>query len=264
MQKYLDVDILKSMSEIVKNQTAFYQSDFTIDKSRLLKDIIEQKKKNPLYMWLVRPSGTQMLALADVLTKESAAYNTWLYYSEQEAEQKYLAFVIEPLTLIESQESIIKGNIYELDYFKSCDTVKSLAVASEIVYIYEHGTLSAEKAKSLDYDYLAYNYGDKIGTETAPLSDCQLSAAVLDFKDLIKQSKEEDIEVRISKLSEENLRFELDKIKRELKKDKKKVEVSAWYEKLGGEKGISKLAELLKVKIEKDNNAFGRVSLKKE
>ena len=72
-------------------------------------------------MWFCRPSGTHCFRERDVFLKDTAPHNTWRFYMEQTSD-RVLAYAIE---LTGKERGKIKGNLYELDYSKHYERVKT-------------------------------------------------------------------------------------------------------------------------------------------
>lgn len=136
MQKFENVDILKSLNAIMQTHTKHYKSDFEIDKETLKQAAKSQNPADKKYLWLCRTSGTWCLRERDTFLKGSREHNTFCFYAEQTSD-KILAYAVE-LTGIDRGK--IKGNLYELDYQKHYQYVKdaSLPVGTTKL-VYENG-----------------------------------------------------------------------------------------------------------------------------
>ena len=58
LQKFENVDVIASLEAIMKQNTAFYQSDFDIDKQILQKAAVSPIPEDKRLLWFSRPSGT--------------------------------------------------------------------------------------------------------------------------------------------------------------------------------------------------------------
>ena len=61
LQKFENVDVIASLEAIMKQNTAFYQSDFEIDKQILQKAAISPVPEDKRLLWFSRPSGDVLL-----------------------------------------------------------------------------------------------------------------------------------------------------------------------------------------------------------
>jgi hypothetical protein len=57
LQKFENVDVIASLEAIMKQNTAFYQSDFDIDKQILRKAAVSLIPEDKRLLWFSRPSG---------------------------------------------------------------------------------------------------------------------------------------------------------------------------------------------------------------
>ena len=83
LQKFENVDVIASLEAIMKQNTAFYQSDFDIDKQILRKAAVSLIPEDKRLLWFSRPSGTCCFRERDVFLKDTRQHNTWRFYGEQ-------------------------------------------------------------------------------------------------------------------------------------------------------------------------------------
>lgn len=137
LSKFENVDVIASLEAIMKQNTAFYQSDFEIDKRILREAASRPAAEEKRLLWFSRPSGTCCFRERDVFLKDTRQHNTWRFYGEQ-TRDKILAYAVE---LTGKENGIIKGNLYELDYARHYERVKDRELAADTVrLVYEHGT----------------------------------------------------------------------------------------------------------------------------
>ena len=137
LNKFENVDVTASLEAIMKQNTAFYQSDFDIDKEIIKRAAESPNAGDKMLLWFSRPSGTYCFRERDVFISDTAPHNTWRYYKEQ-SRDPILAYAVE-LTWTEGGK--IKGNLYELDYEKHYERVKDHTLAAgTVTLVYEHGT----------------------------------------------------------------------------------------------------------------------------
>lgn len=137
MNKFEDVDVIASLEAIMKQNTAFYQNDFDLDRNILQKAAASPTAEDRRLLWFSRPSGTSCFRERDVFLKGTRQHNTWRFYGEQ-TRDKVLAYAVELTGIVNGK---IKGNLYELDYARHYERVKDKELAADTVrLIYEHGT----------------------------------------------------------------------------------------------------------------------------
>lgn len=136
MNKFEDVDVITSLEAIMKQNTAFYQSDFEIDKRILREAASRPAAEEKRLLWFSRPSGTCCFRERDVFLKDTGAHNTWRFHKEQ-TRDRVLAYAVE-LTGVEDGK--IRGNLCELDYAQHYQRVKEQSVPAETVRLfYDYG-----------------------------------------------------------------------------------------------------------------------------
>ena len=94
MQKFENVDIIKSLRAIMNTNTKHYQSDFDIDIETLIKAVKKQDSVDKRYIWLSRPEGTWCLRERDIFIRGTWEYNTLCFYAEQ-TRDRILVYAVE-------------------------------------------------------------------------------------------------------------------------------------------------------------------------
>ena len=108
LQKFENVDVITSLEAIMKQNTAFYQNDFDIDKQILQKAAVSPIPEDKRLLWFSRPSGTCCFRERDVFLKDTRQHNTWRFYGEQTCD------TMSNLLLLEDDISLIDGLNYSL------------------------------------------------------------------------------------------------------------------------------------------------------
>ena len=136
LNKFENVDVIASLEAVMKQNTAFYQSDFDIDR-RILQEAADRSgDTDRRLLWFSRPSGTCCFRERDVFLKDTRQHNTWRFYGEQ-TRDTVLAYLVE---LTGTERGKIKGNLYELDYPQHFREVAEKSIpADNYTLIYEHG-----------------------------------------------------------------------------------------------------------------------------
>lgn len=136
LNKFENVDVIASLKAVMKQNTAFYQSDFDIDR-RILQEAADRSgDTDRRLLWFSRPSGTCCVRERDVFLKDTRQHNTWRFYGEQ-TRDTVLAYLVE---LTGTERGKIKGNLYELDYPQHFREVAEKSIpADNYTLIYEHG-----------------------------------------------------------------------------------------------------------------------------
>ncbi len=137
MNKFENVDIIASLDAIMRQNTAFYQNDFEIDKEIIQKAAASPAAEDKRLLWLSRPSGTYCFRERDVFLKDTRQHNTWRFYGEQ-TRDNVLAYAV---TITGTEDGKIKGDLYELDYPQHFEHVAEQGLPADTVPLhYEHGS----------------------------------------------------------------------------------------------------------------------------
>lgn len=155
LNKFENVDVTASLEAIMKQNTAFYQSDFDIDKEIIKRAAESPNAGDKMLLWFSRPSGTCCIKERDAFLKDTREHNTWKFYGEQ-TRDRVLAYAVE-LTGI--QDGKITGNLYELDYQQHYKHVTEQALpADNYMLIYEHGEREQPAARPFDASIYLLGY----------------------------------------------------------------------------------------------------------
>ncbi|MEY8321813.1 hypothetical protein AAK894_12215 [Lachnospiraceae bacterium 46-61] len=197
MQKFENVDILKSLKAIMQTHTEHFQSDFDIDIK-----ILKQAAKSPTpedkkYLWICRPAETWCLRERDTFIKDTREHNTFCFYAEQ-TRDKILAYAVE-LTGIEKGR--VTGSLYELDYQKHYKHVKDASVpAGDTKLIYQNGERTQEAGKRITGD-ADPDLGKFLNFEEQPKDPAALQNVLRNEKHSRERLKSGDIKEHIETLS---------------------------------------------------------------
>lgn len=147
MNKFENVDVIASLDAIMRQNTAFYQDDFDIDKRILQEAAARPGAEDRKILWFSRPSGTCCVRERDVFLKDTRQHNTWRFYGEQ-TRDTVLAYLVE---LTGKEDGKLKGNLYELDYEQHFRRVIEKSVpADNYTLVYEHGERSIPAGQYFD------------------------------------------------------------------------------------------------------------------
>lgn len=164
MNKFENVDILASLEAIMRQNTAFYQSDFEIDKEIIQKAAASPAAEDKRILWLSRPSGTYCFREQDVFLKDTRQHNAWRFYGEQTRDH-ILAYAV---TITGTEDGKIKGDLYELDYPQHFKHVAEQALPADTVTLhYEHGSRTQPATQRFD-GYPDPQLGEFVRGETQP------------------------------------------------------------------------------------------------
>ncbi len=130
---FYNCDVLAVLQEIVNKYVEHYQTDFTKYDKRFLEEAANSSEYERKHIvWLARPCGTECFYERDIYVSETHPHHAWKYYHD-ETSDKIAAYAIE-LHGIES--GIVRGDLYELDYAKHCESVKRDVLPNTTVIMY--------------------------------------------------------------------------------------------------------------------------------
>ena len=257
------MDVIASLEAIMKQNTAFYQSDFEIDKRILREAASRPAAEEKRLLWFSRPSGTCCFRERDVFLKDTRQHNTWRFYGEQ-TRDKILAYAVE---LTGKENGIIKGNLYELDYPQHFRHVKEQALpADNYTLLYEHG-----ERVQLAGQYLDGNPDPQLGKferfEAQPNDPEALHFLMREEKHSYDRLKPGDFKAHITALHDSRIEAEAQRIVREMKrhdtpnspnKTHFMVELSPAFMQLANTKDIDRLFSMLPYKTLSFSKIEGR------
>lgn len=213
MQKFENVDVIAALGEIMRQNTAFYQSDFDIDKGIIQRAAASDQAVDKALLWMSRPSGTYCFRERDVFLKGTRQHNTWRFYGEQ-TRDKILAYAVE-LTGI--KDGTIRGNLYELDYQQHYRHVIDAALPVSVNRLfYERGSrdIPAEQYFDGSPDRVL---GDFLRYEFQPRDPAVLQGALQQEQRGREQARPGDFKAHITTLHNSRIETEAQRIVDKLK-----------------------------------------------
>ena len=250
MNKFEDVDVIASLEAIMKQNTAFYQNDFDLDRNILQKAAASPTAEDRRLLWFSRPSGTSCFRERDVFLKGTRQHNTWRFYGEQ-TRDKVLAYAVELTGIVNGK---IKGNLYELDYPQHFRHVKEQALpADNYTLLYEHG----ERVQPAG-QYLDGNPDPQLGKferfEAQPNDPEALHFLMREEKRSYDRLKPGDFKAHITALHDSRIEAEAQRIVAEMKRQDSPnspnkthfmVELSPYFMQLASTKDTDRLFAML-------------------
>lgn len=253
LQKFENVDVVASLEAIMKQNTAFYQSDFEIDKQILQKAAISPIPEGKRLLWFSRPSGTCCFRERDVFLKDTRQHNTWRFYGEQ-THDTILAYAVE---LTGTEQGKIKGNLYELDYPQHFrEVIEKSISADNYTLLYEHGELTKPAGQYFDGN-TDPQLGKFIRFEAQPNDPEALKSLLGEQKKKRIQHTPGDFKSHIDALHDRRIETEARRIVENMKrpgapdspeKTQCAVEISPYFVPLATDKDMERLFSMLPYK----------------
>ena len=253
MQKFENVDVIAALDEIMRQNTAFYQSDFDIDKGIIQRAAASDQAVDKTLLWMSRPSGTYCFRERDVFLKDTRQHNTWRFYGEQ-TRDKILAYAVE---LTGTKDDTIRGNLYELDYQQHYRHVIDAALPVSVNRLfYERGSrdIPAEQFFDGSPDRVL---GDFLHYEFQPRDPAVLQGALQQEQRGREQARPGDFKAHITTLHNSRIETEAQRIVDKLKdlsapnspnKTHFMVEISPHFDALASTKDNDRLFAMLPYK----------------
>ena len=253
LQKFENVDVIASLEAIMKQNTAFYQSDFDIDKQILQKAAVSPVPEDRRLLWFSRPSGTCCFRERDVFLKDTRQHNTWRFYGEQ-THDTILAYAVE---LTGTEQGKIKGNLYELDYPQHFrEVIEKSISADNYTLLYEHGELTKPAGQYFDGN-TDPQLGKFIRFEAQPNDPEALKSLLGEQKKKRIQHTPGDFKSHIDALHDRRIETEARRIVENMKrlgapdspeKTQCAVEISPYFVPLATDKDMERLFSMLPYK----------------
>ena len=221
-QVYRDVDILKSLEQIVNRHTREFKEDFELDKKIILKLAQSSDENDRHLIWMCRPLGTHCLRERDVLLANTYE-NRVLYAYNSEKPNKNLLYA---LHLKSKDGEKVTGDIYTLDYAKEVERLSLLSCpVAEVTLYFADGREVTVPYESFNHTIheLTSEHGTLDSFRYRPESEAELGLILrrLHFK-RNRQANVGDFEQHIESLQKSSVRNKLHRAKSEVKPVEKK------------------------------------------
>ena len=143
----MNVDVISFLKEQMKKNTKHYQSDYLIDEEIIKKYANSYYDDEKTLLWLSRPMGTLIGRERETFIKGTYENNTWQVYLD--SPEEIVAYAVE---LLEIENGVVKGNVYELDYETHAKEVAEKSIPSYM----EEKTFQDGFKKCLRFDEVDY------------------------------------------------------------------------------------------------------------
>lgn len=253
MQKFENVDVIAALGEIMRQNTAFYQSDFDIDKGIIQRAAASDQTVDKTLLWMSRPSGTYCFRERDVFLKDTRQHNIWRFYGEQTSD-KILAYAVE---LTGTKDDTIWGNLYELDYQQHFRHVIDAALPVSVNRLfYERGSRDIPANRFFDGSPDRV-LGDFLRYEAQPCDSAVLQEALQQEQHSREQARPGDFKAHITALHDSRIETEAQRIVDKLKdlsapnspnKTHFMVELSPYFVQIASSKDTDRLFSMLPYK----------------
>ena len=128
LQKFEDVDVLKTLKAIADQKIVHYPNDIKTDMERIPKFIATGNPEMKMLLWHVSDYGTHIIPERDTFIDDTGANSTWTNYLRP----GMLSYAVE---ISGMEAGIVKGNVYELDHLAHVAHVKDTSLPFKLVTI---------------------------------------------------------------------------------------------------------------------------------
>lgn len=116
--KSKEIALFQAMRKIISKNTKLYQSDFDIDRKKILEELNPQHPKS--YIWMSRRCGTQCIDCRIALIRDTSSNIEFLYYAHSK-DDSILPYLITPKRL---DGDTVMGTMQLCSMEKLLDVVK--------------------------------------------------------------------------------------------------------------------------------------------
>lgn len=181
------IELLPFLSGIVEQTTTHYSEDFQIDAARLNKATFKSRLENRTFLWMARPTGTQLVFERNVFLKETDDHVILTHYADMPKGIQAYRVVVQG----DNKEGPL-GTVRKLNYPEQVKRVMANALHVErIEFTYPSGerrAIAIEKYRQ-EREWLFYEYGMPCHTLYCPHDEAELQR-VLAAEQLCQQKRQ--------------------------------------------------------------------------
>lgn len=193
-----NVDVIATLKAILDANTESFKSDFDYDVETFKAVAKNFQCKTRSFFWMSRHCGTWLFKEYDIYLRDSAAYNTWLYYIEQDAGEHPITVNVVVRKYNEGTD-VVLGDIYLLDYSETCRRLKLFAVPADYTEItYEKGTVRSLVSNRVEATLP--KYGKFVSYQIVPNDEHSYAMFLLE-QDNLRSNPKQTLEVDFHKFS---------------------------------------------------------------
>lgn len=208
LQKFEDVDILKTLKTIADQKIVHYPNDIKTDMQFIPKLIASGDPEMKMLLWHVSDYGTHIIPERDTFVSDTGANNTWTSYLRP----GMLSYAVE---ISEMEAGIVKGNVYELDHTAHVAHVKDTALPYKLVTVsYEdmHDLVVSRKEFGTDRHKIMSESGNVKNIRFHPENENELATILEHEKKQREQTPVGNFKDHIKSLVDSRVKSETDRI----------------------------------------------------
>lgn len=154
-EKDYQPDILGFLEKVVHKNTLAYAEDFNMDKITLQLSADESDVEHRSFLWMSRPHGTWCVPEREVFLRDSGAYHTWTFYTDQPKGILVYRVVVDRFC-----NGKLAGKVIPLDYAKQVQrVVKSALPIAKVQYRDKDEYFCESSYDTFRYDVMQWETG---------------------------------------------------------------------------------------------------------
>lgn len=181
------IELLPFLSGIVEQTTTHYSEDFQIDAARLNKATFKSRLENRTFLWMARPTGTQLVFERNVFLKETDDHVIWTHYADKSKGIQAYRVVVQG-----GNRNAPLGTVRKLNYPEQVKRVMANALRAErIEFTYPSGEMRevAIEKYMQEREWFFHEYGMPSRTRYCPYDEHKLQG-VLAAEQLYQQKRQ--------------------------------------------------------------------------
>lgn len=178
LRKFLNVDLEKVLPQIMKQKTAFYQTDLQYALDDMRRGIATDDPSKRNFVVIFRESGVECMNERDMMIAGTRSYNTCQFYDKQSREP-VLAYSVE---LLGDGQKGLRGNLYQQDQHRLAKfTERAASPHTDVTLTFSDGAEVRIPVKEDTYETvsgLKYTHGDLLERRNEAEDESRVQSAV--------------------------------------------------------------------------------------
>lgn len=181
------IELIPFLEGIVTQTTTHHSKDFEVDRIRLGEAAFKPDPEDRTFLWMARPTGTQLVFERNAFLKETDDHIIWTHYADMSGGIQAYRVVV-----LGGNRDMPKGTVRKLNYPEQVKRVMTKALHAErIEFTYPSGEVrdvAVEKYRQ-EQERLFYGYGMPSCTRYCPHDENELQC-VLAAEQLCQQKRQ--------------------------------------------------------------------------
>lgn len=170
------IELIPFLARIVAETTTLHSDDFQIDKNRLGEAVYRRELEDRTFLWMARPSGTQLVFERNAFLKGTDDHIIWTHYADMSRGIQAYRVIVK-----DGCRDAPLGTVRKLNYPEQVKRVMANAIHAErIEFTYPSGEMhevTTEKYRQ-EREWLFYEYGMPSRTRYCPHDEHELQCVL--------------------------------------------------------------------------------------